>query len=213
MSTEIRVPTLGESVTEATVGQWFKKAGDAVTADEPVVIASADPSTQRPPSRFREGKHYKRLTPTQPTSSPPDKIEVAEVFWYGCNHCYNLDPFVIRWANTRRDSNVAFIRIHAMWNETLRVHSRAFYTMQVLGKSDEMHTPMFEEIHVRGNFLNTPELQSEFFSRFGVDKNQFDSTYLSFAVETRMQRADELNRRYRVRSVPVIIVHLYFILR
>ena len=50
MSTEIRVPTLGESVTEATVGQWFKKAGDAVNVDEPVVELETDKVTIEVPA-------------------------------------------------------------------------------------------------------------------------------------------------------------------
>ncbi|WP_172123936.1 MULTISPECIES: 2-oxoglutarate dehydrogenase complex dihydrolipoyllysine-residue succinyltransferase [unclassified Devosia] len=50
MSTEIRVPTLGESVTEATIGQWFKKVGDAIAADEPVVELETDKVTIEVPA-------------------------------------------------------------------------------------------------------------------------------------------------------------------
>ena len=50
MSTEIRVPTLGESVTEATIGQWFKKVGDAVAADEPIVELETDKVTIEVPA-------------------------------------------------------------------------------------------------------------------------------------------------------------------
>ena len=50
MATDIKVPTLGESVTEATVGQWFKKEGDAVTADEPVVELETDKVTLEVPA-------------------------------------------------------------------------------------------------------------------------------------------------------------------
>jgi 2-oxoglutarate dehydrogenase E2 component (dihydrolipoamide succinyltransferase) len=50
MATEIRVPTLGESVTEATVGQWFKKEGDAVSLDEPLVELETDKVTIEVPS-------------------------------------------------------------------------------------------------------------------------------------------------------------------
>ena len=50
MSTEIRVPTLGESVTEATIGQWFKKIGDTVNADEPIVELETDKVTIEVPA-------------------------------------------------------------------------------------------------------------------------------------------------------------------
>src|SRR5262247_2887219 len=48
--TDIRVPTLGESVTEATIGRWFKKAGDAVAADEPLVELETDKVTIEVPA-------------------------------------------------------------------------------------------------------------------------------------------------------------------
>src|SRR3982751_687508 len=48
--TEIRVPTLGESVTEATIGRWFKKAGDAVAVDEPLVELETDKVTIEVPA-------------------------------------------------------------------------------------------------------------------------------------------------------------------
>jgi 2-oxoglutarate dehydrogenase E2 component (dihydrolipoamide succinyltransferase) len=50
MATEIRVPTLGESITEATVGKWFKQAGDAVTADEPLVELETEKVTVEVPA-------------------------------------------------------------------------------------------------------------------------------------------------------------------
>lgn len=50
MATEIRVPTLGESVTEATIGKWFKKVGDAIAADEPLVELETDKVTVEVPA-------------------------------------------------------------------------------------------------------------------------------------------------------------------
>lgn len=50
MATEIRVPTLGESVTEATIAQWYKKPGDAIVADEPLVELETDKVTIEVPA-------------------------------------------------------------------------------------------------------------------------------------------------------------------
>jgi thiol:disulfide interchange protein DsbA len=187
-------------------------AGDepVATADavpEPQVVDTLAAGEQSPTSeRFQLGVHYQRLSPTQPTSSPPDKVEVAEVFWYGCPHCFNFDPYLARWQTGITDY-VSFVRVPAVWNPLLQTHARAFYTAEALGKGAEMHDAFFREIHERGNSLDDEAKLQEFFGRFGIDAATFKSTFDSFAVHTKLQRADELSRRYRIGSVPTIIVN------
>jgi thiol:disulfide interchange protein DsbA len=173
--------------------------------DEPELVADeadAAPTT----GRFRIGVDYQRLSPTQPTSSNPDQVEVAEVFWYGCPHCYHFDPLIEAW-RAKKPDYVNFIRIPAVWNPLLQLHARAFYTAEALGKGAEMHSEFFREIHERGNSLDTEEKLTEFFGRFGVDAAAFKTAFDSFAVQAKLQRADELNRRYRIGSVPTLIVN------
>jgi protein dithiol oxidoreductase (disulfide-forming) len=171
---------------------------------EPELVATAPdaPTT----GRFELGAHYLRLSPTQPTSSNPDQVEVAEIFWYGCPHCNTFDPLLEQWRQTKPDY-VSFVRVPAVWNPTLRLHARAFYTAEQLGKGEEMHTEFFREIHERGNGLDTEPKLSEFFGRFGVDAATFKAAFDSFAVQAKLQRADELSRRYRINSVPTIVVN------
>lgn len=173
-------------------------------APEPIVLAQAD--TAAPSGQFELGTHYERLSPTQPTSSGPDKIEVAEIFWYGCPHCYTFDPYLETWREDLPD-DVNFVRIPALWNELLQIHARVYYTAEALNKLDEMHSAIFREIHVNRNGLDNPTAIREFFGRFGVDAETFDNTFESFAVYTKIQRADELARRYRVSSVPTVVVN------
>ena len=156
--------------------------------------------------RFEMGVHYQRLSPTQPTSSSPDQVEVCEVFWYGCPHCFNFDPYLARWQETKPDY-VNFVRVPAVWNPLLQLHARAFYTAEALGKGAQMHDEFFRELHERGNMLDTEAKLQEFFGRFGVDAPAFKATFDSFAVQAKLQRADELSRRYRIQSVPTIIVN------
>jgi len=156
--------------------------------------------------RFRIGVDYQRLSPTQPTSSAPDQVEVAEVFWYGCPHCFHFDPLVEAW-RAKKPEYVNFVRIPAVWNPLLQLHARAFYTAEALGKGDVMHSEFFKEIHERGNSLETEQKLQEFFSRFGVDAVAFKTAFDSFAVHAKLQRADELNRRYRIGGVPTLIVN------
>jgi protein dithiol oxidoreductase (disulfide-forming) len=174
-------------------------------ADAPELLSS-DPGGVESAGHFQLGTHYLRLSPTQPTSSPPDKIEVGEVFWYGCPHCFRFDPLLERWRATAPEY-VSFVRVPAVWNSLLKLHARAFYTAEALGKGAEMHGAFFSEIHERGNALDSEAKLQEFFGRFGVDAETFKKTFESFAVQEKLQRADELNRRYRIGSVPTIVVN------
>jgi len=158
-------------------------------------------------ARFKEGTHYQKIVPAQPTSAGPGEVEVAEVFWYGCGHCFTLDPALESWRAKSKPQYVEFARIPAMWNDITRMHARVFYTAELLGKLDELHSLVFREIHVSGNQLNTVDKIAAFFQQHGVSKDEFTKAFSSFAVESKLQRADLLNRRYRVNSVPTLIVN------
>jgi thiol:disulfide interchange protein DsbA len=199
--------------------------GEAIDAQAASAVETTPPAPQRtasvqpsvrlaarapgPPvsARFKEGTNYQKLVPAQPTSVEPGQIEVIEVFWYGCGHCFALDPGIESWRDKGKASYVQFLRVPAMWNDMTRLHARLFYTAETLGKLDEMHTQIFREIHVRANPLNSAEQIGELFQRHGVGAEEFKKTFSSFTVESNMQRADLLNRRYRVQSVPMFVVN------
>jgi thiol:disulfide interchange protein DsbA len=153
-----------------------------------------------------EGRDYALISPTQPTSSPADKVEVTEVFMYSCPHCFAFEPHLQTWAKTKADY-VDFVRLPASWNRVAKLHAQAYYTAQVLGKLDAMDEDFFNEFHVEHNFLDTEDKLRDFFGRYGVDAGTFDKTFNSFAVHTKMQRADELIQRYRVSGTPSIVVN------
>lgn len=157
-------------------------------------------------SRFEEGVHYNRLTPTQPINSSPDQVEVTEVFWYGCPHCFAFDPILSDWESGKAEY-INFVRIPAVWNPLVRFHAQGFYTSQVLGKEDEIHEAFFDEIHRGGNYLDTPDKLAEFFARFDVSRDEFDSAFNSLEVNTRLQRSEELSRRYQIQSVPSMVIN------
>ena len=183
---------------------------DPEAASEPVeadAAAAADGGDEAPTSaRFQLGTHYQRLSPTQPTSSSADRVEVAEVFWYGCPHCYTFDPYLERW-EADKPAYVSFVRVPAVWNPLVQLHARAFYTAEALGKGEEMHEAFFTEIHENDNLLDSREALAEFFGRFDVDVEAFGNAFDSFEVHTKLQRAEELSRRYRISSVPSIVVN------
>lgn len=155
---------------------------------------------------FIEGQHYRRLSPTQPSNSSPGSVEVAEFFMHSCIHCYNLEPYVEAWLPDKPD-HIQFVRVPTTWNPTVRLHAQGFYTAVALGKEEEMHMPFFREMHDRGNYLQSADALADFFGEFDVSRDEFDGVFDSFAVHTRLNRADELGRRYRVDSTPTIIIN------
>lgn len=204
-SPQAAAPAQSQAPAERDTAAAAAPAPASAARREPAQVAAAD-SGQPPSTRFQEGTHYQRLTPAQSTSSSADKVEVAEVFMYSCPACFSFEPFIEQWLSTKPD-DVAFVRIPAAWNPLARIHAQAFYTAEALGKLDEMNAAFFNEIHVNRNLLDNQNSLRTFFGRFGVDAETFDSTFESFAVHTKLRRADDLIRRYRVQATPTVVVN------
>jgi thiol:disulfide interchange protein DsbA len=159
-----------------------------------------------PAADLAEGVQYKTLRPAVPTSVAPGKVEVVEVFWYACGHCYLLEPRLDAWNRKGRPAYVELVRMPAVWNDVLKTHARLFYAVEILGKP-ELHGEVFREINVRGNRLETPEKIEAFLTSKGVSKADFQKAFSGFAVESKLARAADLNRRYRITSTPTVIVN------
>jgi thiol:disulfide interchange protein DsbA len=157
--------------------------------------------------RFKEGVNYQKIVPAQPTSVGPDKVEVLEVFWYGCGGCYALDPAIDSWRAKTKPAYVEFVRLPAMWNEALRLQARVFYTAELLGRLDELHALLFREVNVKGNPLESVEKIGAFFREHGVSTDDFQKAFSSTDVETKLQRADLLNRRLRIQTAPSLVIN------
>jgi thiol:disulfide interchange protein DsbA len=196
------------AVEDIAAGAAAPESAVAAPAPTPAAtsVAASDSGATPTSARFQLGTHYTRLSPTQPTSSPPDKVEVTEIFWYGCPHCFAFDPYVKNW-ESKKPEFVSLVRVPAVWNPLVKMHARAFYTAEALGKGAEMHDAFFREINESANLLDTEEKLQAFFGKFGVDAATFKSQFDSFAVHTKLQRADELSRRYKIQSVPTIVVN------
>jgi thiol:disulfide interchange protein DsbA len=153
-----------------------------------------------------EGKEYKLLKPAQPSEAAPGKVGVTEVFWYACGHCYLLEPKLEAWNQKGRAPYVQLIRLPATWNPVVKMHARVFYTIELLGKP-KLHDEVFREINVKGNRLDTPEKIEAFFVAHGVSKADFQKAFSSFAVESKVLHAEDLNKRYKITGTPAIVVN------
>jgi thiol:disulfide interchange protein DsbA len=136
-----------------------------------------------------EGRDYILISPAQPTSSPSDKVEVAEVFMYSCPHCFEFEPHWQAWQKQKADY-INVVRLPTSWNTLAKLHAQAYYTEQVLGKLGQMDEDFFNEFHVKHRYLDTPEKLQEFFGRYGVSADAFNKAFNSFAVHTKVQRAE-----------------------
>ena len=213
----VEIPTpADESQADEAAPQIVEESAaeeeDMQTQDQPIILAQAEPADADHDWQFTEGTHYVRLTPTQPTVGGADKIEVAEIFWYGCNHCYDFEPFVNRWKESM-PANARFVRIPAIWNPLVRFHAQLYYTEEVLGKNGKFTDPetfraaVFAEYHRRGNRLASIESIQELFAKHGVSATDFESTWNSFEVAQKLRVAQDLARRYSISSVPTVVVN------
>jgi len=153
---------------------------------------------------FQEGKDYVRL-PTPVPPATPDKVEVVEMFWYGCPHCYELEPVTQEWLK-RKPENVTFTRIPVAFGASWESGARAYYAAEALGVLDKLHQLLFDAFHQRRK-LNTEDELAAFFAEHGVDQEAFRKAYTSFQTETQLRRGNQLAQRYGVKGVPAVIVN------
>ncbi len=148
---------------------------------------------------------YYELNPPQPVETT-DKIEVLEFFWYGCIHCYNLEPRIDTWLKTL-PKDVEFRRVPAIFNERWALDASIFYAIEALGLLDKLHRPIFDAIH--RDRLRTDNWQqlSAWLEKQGVDAKKFEATVKSFGVQSKTKRAVRLTRDYKIDGTPAMAVH------
>ena len=168
---------------------------------------------QLPSGKWVAGTNYKPVVPAQPTESPPGKVEVVEVFWYGCPHCYALEPFLTAWLKNKAPY-IEFRRVPVTWQPVHQSHARLFYALDVLGKENALHSAVFEEMHVRRNYMyaqgddaESYSAQAAFAKAHGISESDFGNAYKSFTVQADLSKADDLVHRYHVDGVPTIIIN------
>lgn len=148
---------------------------------------------------------YEFITPAQPVQNT-DKVEVIEFFWYGCPHCYSLEPAMNVWLKTK-PANVQFIRQPAVFSEIWGKHAKAFYTAEALGVSEKTHADFFDAIQNKKQKLVTEDELAAFFLDHGVKDEDFRAAYNSFSVDAKLRQAEAMSSRYGITGVPALIVN------
>jgi protein dithiol oxidoreductase (disulfide-forming) len=167
-------------------------------------------------NQWKPGVNYDVISPAQPTTVAPGKVEVLEVFWLACPHCFALEPYIDQWRKTK-PSYVQFVRVPVMWGPVHRAHARLYYTLEALGR-DDLVDKAFAYLHNLENqtgnedvlFSNsanqTFQQQQAWAVQNGIKADAFANAYNSFYVNTQLQQADEITNTYQVQGVPFIAV-------
>lgn len=154
---------------------------------------------------YVEGQHYVRLDKPVRTMDPT-KVEVVEVFWYGCHHCFTFEPMVKAWKQ-RLPESVDFQQSPAIWSGPMRLHAQAFYAAKALNALDKVHEPLFNALNVQGKKLLSKEEIRQVFVDQGVAAEEFDKAWGAFGVKTQVDQADARARSYRIGGTPEMVVN------
>ncbi|SAL20675.1 thiol:disulfide interchange protein DsbA/DsbL [Caballeronia telluris] len=150
------------------------------------------------------GTDYTVLPGAQPVDAA-GKVEVIEFFWYGCPHCNEFEPYLEAWEK-KQGPDVVFKRVPVAFRDEFIPHSKMYHALVALGVAEKVTSAVFNEIHVKKNYLLTPQAQADFLATQGVDKKKYMDAYNSFSTQSAIQRDTKLLQDYKIDGVPTLIV-------
>ena len=152
-----------------------------------------------------DGPAYTQIKPALPTQSG-DRIEVVEIFWYGCSHCYSFEPHIKAWLETKPE-DVVFRQVPGVLNSRWAVHARGFFAADKMDALEQFHTPLFNALHVKRRNIFTRDSLVDFAADLGLDKKVFARHYESNETEVKMKQAFLMARDAKITGVPSLIVN------
>ena len=148
---------------------------------------------------------YGEISPPQPVEAKPGKIEVVEFFWYGCPHCYNLEPYIEAWLK-KLPPDVEFRRVPAVFNQRWGHDAAIYYTLEAMGLVEKLHRPLFDAIHKDNLRTDNEAAMTEWLQKRGVDPKKFMDTMKSFGVQSKTRRATQQTVAYKIDGTPAMAV-------
>jgi protein dithiol oxidoreductase (disulfide-forming) len=155
---------------------------------------------------FTQDKEYFLVKQPMRATDDQSKLEVVELFWYGCPHCFDFEPTVEKWSK-QVPADVTFVRVPAIFSPVWEFHAKAFYTFEALGILEKVHRPFFDAWHVAHRQIKDADALAEFLKDHGVDKASFDNAFNSFGVDAKVRKAKQLMQAYGVEGVPALAVN------
>ena len=179
------------------------RAGRKLVLLAGILILAHAPLTHA--QKYEEGVHYHTIPQAQPVQTG-DQIEVLELFWYHCPHCFALEPVLDAWLENSKPGNAEYVRMPGIFRKSTIFDARVYYTLEALGLLDQMHADVFQEIHVRKNPFKEQSDLSALLQKHGVSEADFAAAFDSFAVDTKTKHAQMMFERYQATGVPAIVV-------
>ena len=155
-------------------------------------------------ANYQLGRDYGSLSKPLPIKQD-GVVDVIEIFWYGCGHCFNLAPVVSKWAK-QKDSSVNFKKMPVTWGPVHQLHAKLFYTIEALGIGETAHSAVFTAIHKEGNFLASDASIIDFLEKLGMEKSETIKYMNSFSVRQKVKRAIEITKQFKVTATPMMFV-------
>jgi len=152
------------------------------------------------------GEQFKQTAQAIPSDTPA-KIEVIELFWYGCPHCYHLEAPLAAWVK-KLPQDVTFKRVPGVPRQDWAPMAKAYYTLEALNLVDKLHVPLFEAIHKQKNLNPSDDKAAiDWITRQGgLDRKKVAETFNSFSVNTKVMRAVQIFRASGATGVPALII-------
>jgi len=196
----------GNAQPEAASPQSTPAATQETAVETPAANSNSTGMTDLAPVSYVEGTHFERL-PTPVSTADKSKIEVTEVFWYGCSHCYDFEPQISAWS-ADLPGDVIVVKSPAMWDNQgiMENHARIYYTAKVLGVEEKISLAAFRALNIDRNPLRSEAEIAALFTDNGVAKEDFERTFNSFGVTSSVRQAEARQRSYRVQGTPEVIV-------
>jgi len=151
--------------------------------------------------QFKEGKDFKRLDKPVTPDAPAGKVDVIEFFWYSCPHCNAFEPVLEAWVKAA-PKDVSVRRMPVAFNASFVPQQKLYYTLEGMGKLEELHAKVFRAIHVEKQKLAKDDEILAWVTKQGVDVAKFKEVYGSFSVSNQVRRASQLQDAYGVEGVP-----------
>lgn len=186
------------------MSKWLMFAAVALIPAVLFVSQPAEVEAQAEP--FVAGKDYAVIEKPVRTGNP-DKVEVTEVFWYGCGHCNSFRPVFDAWKKQQSAGDLVIGHSPAMWSKSMATHARIFYTATALGKQQVMHKDIFDAMHVQKKKLLRESQIFPLFEKHGVSKEAFEKTFKSFGVNSMVQQADARARAFGITGTPEMVIN------
>ena len=181
----------------------MKRREFSFSAASAVAAASFAGTAHSQAAAPRAGKEYLVLDKPVSVDAAPGKIEVVEFFWYSCAHCNAFEPQLQAWIKAA-PKDVVVRRVPVAFQPTFVPEQKLYYTLEALGKVDELHSKAFETIHNQKEKINTEALIFAWAAKQGLDSAKFKDTYNSFSVSTKVRRAVQLQDGFKVEGVPAL---------